>query len=174
MKIIEALKEIPLIEKKIKSNNKDLLKYASYCNKIGPSFKDKNEQEKQVISLIQSNIDLAERRLVLKRILTKTNCTTLLGINDKMMTIVEWIEYKNKIGELLKETYNSLKIENATKQITQTGGITEKDAETVLIEKCFDEKYKNSGLEKVQGYLDKITGALEVFNAMTDLVESVQ
>jgi hypothetical protein len=141
--------------------------------KVGPSFRDKNEQEKQVMGLIQSNIDFCNRRLALKRALTKTNSTVFLKIDDKEMTVVEWIEYKNKMGELLKKTYNSLTTQNALAQVQQTGGVTQADTEKPLIEKCFDEKVKNSGLEKIQVTLDKITGALEVFNATTDLVESV-
>lgn len=173
MKIIEALKEIPLIEKKIQKNNQDIVKYSSYCNKIGCSFKDKNEQEKQVTGLVQSNVDLCNRRLSLKRVLNKTNSTLILKIEDRELTVTEWIEYKNVIGNLLASTYNSMSTTNGINQMQQAGGVQQTDVEKVMVERCFDEKVKNSGLEKNQTVIDKITGALEVFNATTDLIESV-
>jgi len=173
MKIIQALKEIPLIEKRIEKNNQDIQKYASYCNKIGPSFKDKNEQEKQVLGLIQSTIDLCNRRLALRKALAKTNATLTLKIEDKELTIVEWLEYNNKVGQLIINAYNGLNNVNGIKQMNESGGVNQNDVEQALVVRCFDEKKKNSGLEEAQQILDKITGALEVFNATNDLIEPV-
>lgn len=172
MKIIEALKEIPLIEKRINKNCEDIQKYASFCNKIGPSFKDKDEQSKQVSALVQSNIDLVNRRLHLKRTLNNTNSTLLLKIEETELTVVEWLEYKNKMGELLKKTYNCLNINQGAGEASKPGNIQTADLEKAIVERCFDEKTRISGLEKTQNVLDKITGALEVFNATTDLVEA--
>ncbi len=178
MKIIEALKEIPLIEKKINSNCQLITQYASYCSKTGPSFKDKAEQEKELKSLIQSNVDLAKRQLGLKRILAKTNATLTMKINDLELTIVEWLEYKKKAGELMKKTYLALSLVNGSNQLgqytnTNQRGLTAEMLENAMVERCFDEKAKNTAVAIFQDTLDKISGQLEIFNATTDLVESL-
>ena len=182
MKIIEALKEIPLIEKKINSNCQLITQYASYCNKVGPAFKDKAEQEKELKSLIQSNVDLTKRQLSLKRILAKTNAILTVEINELELTIVEWLEYKKKVAELMKKSYLALNMNNGALQLNQftskgtdgrNSGLSPEMLENQILERCYDEKTKNAALFVLEETLNKVSASLEIFNAITDLVESL-
>jgi len=66
MKIIEALKEIPLIEKKIKKNNDDVLRYSATVDNGTPVlyFPTLEEQKQKVLSTVQSTKDLVARRAI--------------------------------------------------------------------------------------------------------------
>ena len=56
MKIIEALKEIPLIEKKIKKNNDDVLRYSATVDNGTPVlYFPTLEEQKTVASLVYTS-----------------------------------------------------------------------------------------------------------------------
>lgn len=170
MKIIEALKELPLIEKKITKNNELLQKYSSYASHVGSDFKNEKEQLAKVNSIIQANNDLVNRYLSLKRNLTLTNATVEVEINNLKLSIVEWLAYKTTCYKLLINSFDNLNISNAEQQFNKVKPNV-KEGDTMSIIKCYVEQDKLAAKEKIQDTMDKIDSTLEIVNATTDLIE---
>jgi hypothetical protein len=171
MKIIEALKELPLIEKKIRSNQSKIQQYASYATHVGPEFVDADQQKREVDSLVQSNKDLLSRWLNIRRVLNLTNATVQVTIEGKTLSITEWIAFRNTGGNLLISTYSSLNTSTSDNHF-RIRQAEVKDGD-VGIRRMYDEKKKNEAISEVEDILDKVDSSLEMVNATTDLVEDI-
>lgn len=172
MKIIEALKELPILEKRIAKQYQQIRDYSSYGSHVGPTFATQEEQINQVKSLIQSNEDLVSRYLKLRRVLNKTNCAIEVTIGTETLSIIEWITMRKSAGKMMIDTYNSQSILVATQHInTKPADIA--SGVSVGVVRCFDEKEKNASIAAMQAILEKIDASLEMVNATTDLVEEV-
>jgi len=76
MKIIEALKELKLIIKKIEKNADNITQYSSLVSTERPVFGSETDQKNEVSSLIQANKDLMVRYIDLKIRIDRTNMET--------------------------------------------------------------------------------------------------
>lgn len=172
MKIIHALKELPLIDKKITKNTQLLEKYsAAVANgeHVKLSFKSIEEQTQEVNSLLQSNKDLVQSRASLRRNLAITNATVFVAIDGQERTITEWIEYRQYGLKALMNTFSSLSDQRAVMEVVKTPANPQ---EGVKVIKFYDEKFKNEELSKIMELQNKIDTTLEVVNATTDLIEA--
>ena len=170
MKIIDALKDLPLIEKKIIKNIELINKYASYGSHVGAAFEGESEQKKEVSSLVQANNDLVDNLLSLRKRLNITNATVEVTIEKLTYTVAEWIAFRQTGGRLLLDTYNNLNINKGSNDIN-TQKVNLSDGVPVAIVRCFDEKSKNNNINEIQDVLDQIDATLEKVNATTDLVD---
>ena len=168
MKIIEALKELPVLEKRIAKQSQQIADYAGLSSQEESPFGTREEHLKRVTALVQSNFDLAARYAKLKRALAVTNATVKVGIAGETKTIAEWIVFKDKTGDQLKFTLNALNLDRVQRRLRDTPvDITQ----GVKIERMYNEDEKNALLEAVRAQEDGIDAALEITNATTDLLE---
>lgn len=168
MKIIEALKEVKLIEKKIVKNNETIMQYSSQLSNEKPYIGDEKEQTKYVKELIQSNLDLIDRSLILKLKIEKTNNSTIATKRGKReYTITELLAYKRRIGAFERATFSSLTEDNAKRNMAMFRG----NDSGISIIRFYDEKSKNEKLGDWLEFSENIDGLLEVLNASTDIVE---
>lgn len=172
MKIIDALKELPLIEKKLQKNNSMLAKYSSYGSHVGPEFSSEKEQTIQVSGLIASSSDLIKRYIKIKRVLAVTNATIKVTIDDTTMTIMEWITYRNKGAAMFIAIPNSISTKNGandinTQKVDLNGGVP------VSIVRCYDEVNRVAFAEEYENIRGQVDATLEKINATTDLVEEI-
>lgn len=166
MKLIEAMKELKLIIKKMESNNEQVVKLSSILSNekplVGSSIED---QKKEVNALIQSNEDLFDNYLKLKLAIEKTNTTTSVTINDKTLTITEWLTFRRNASEASR-IYLLVNTSAAQGRLSR---INNSD-KTIEVLPCFDEKIINTKKMEMIDILGKIDWTLEVVNATTDLV----
>lgn len=172
MKIIEALKELPLIEKKVKKNNEKIREYSSFGSHVGPAFDTQEQQNKEVDSLIQSNKDLIYRYMKIKHSLNLTNLKTDVTINGQTCTIADWIIWKQKTGQMFLSTYANLSTSIGESHI-RIHQANLQDGIQIGIVKCYSETFKNTNIDSIQDTIDKIDAALEMVNATTDLIEEI-
>lgn len=175
MKIIEALKELPLIEKKIEKNNQLTKKYSSalVVGEIGQfDFETEEKQRVEVSALIQSTNDLLDRKAKIRRALAITNATVKVTINGVTRTITEWIEYRQKGIDAQIQAQMALDVFNGNQQLDLMQGRVDVGAGVKLV-RFFDEKSKNDEVSKLQDLKAAIDPQLEMVNATTDLVEAV-
>lgn len=170
MKIIEALKEIPLIEKKIDRNAELLQKYSSdiIIGEQGYVFQTEENQKLQVSSLLQSTQDLVKQRAALKRKLAVTNTQVTVTIEGMSMTISEWIEFKNWGINKIHFSFQMLNESNASRQLNLIAADVEKGVRRI---RFYDEAEKNKVINFYSELASKVTAQLEIVNATTDLVE---
>jgi len=166
MRIVEALKELRLTEKKVARNHKLIKEYSSGLDTEKPVFGSDSAQKQEVAALVQSSEDLAERYLFLKRCLSHTNLLVSVKIGGTERTIAEWLEIKRKIGGFYIFTYQSLSQESGERRRREGWG----DRNPVVVQ-FYDEKEKNERLRYWQDLVEEIDGRLEVVNADTELIE---
>ncbi len=169
MKIIEGMKELKLLRKKMNKNRELIQKYASQVSTEKTYFESKQAQTKEVKSLLQSNADMCATYMALKVKIEKTNLATEINFKNKTHTISELLMYKRVLGTEIIQTYKSLNSQAGDHSLrSRFAGVSGKDAQ---IERFYSESEKNEQLEYWSDFIDSIDGRLEVVNATTDLID---
>ncbi len=166
MKIIEALKELPLIKKKINTNRQRIADYCCLYSFEDSPFGDIGDHQKNFDSLLQSSEDLVKRYERIKLALSITNAGIKVTINNEEKTIAEWITYRTETGEIQKSIYKSLQVETAQARLRNTAVDLDKGLKRTSF---YDEKKRNDNIDHVEDLLGSIDAKLEVVNATTDL-----
>ena len=168
MKLIEGMKNLKVIEKKIQHNTSRIQEYAAIVSVERPIFGTEAEQRKQVESLIQANADLANEYLALKKKVDLTNIQTQVTIGKVAYSISDLLQIKRTVANLMRGTYAALNDDTASgKLLSYRGTASEK---TPHVERMYDENMKNTGLRNWQDLQDEIETRIEVINATTELV----
>lgn len=171
MKIIEALKELKLIEKKIDKNIMEITQYASILNIERPIFESEADQRREIEIRIQSNRDLMNRYLWLKRCIEHTNLVSSIELDGVTYSLIDLLYIKRKMGGKMVSTYSALNTSAADNRIRSGRIAMPTDGRQVNTVMLYDEKKKNIGLSEWQNLVDKIDSRLEVLNATIDLIE---
>lgn len=179
MKIIECIKEFPLLIKRMEANSAKIQQYASTTTlQDDLPFGTIEAQTREVASLVKANEDLFERYMHLARSLMLTNATTIVVIGDQARSITEWLHIRGagKLSAIamdkLVQTYQSLNTNTAQAQLRANNGkvdLTEKALQAI---RCYDQKKvdeKASAFLELRGMID---AKLEIVNATTELVET--
>lgn len=166
MFIIEALKEIKLIEKKIKDNTERINQYASQLSNEKPLMGSENEQKQKIKEMIQTNFDLADRICELNRNINYTNLITKVSFDKKDYFIIDLIKLKQKYGNLILDGLKALNTNSANKKINM---FLKQSGESIAPVLFYDENYKYKLLNEWESFLSQIESRLEVINATTEL-----
>ena len=172
MKIIEVLKELPLIDKKVEKNIELLRKYSSDLI-VGESqslpFITEEKQKAEVQALLQSTEDLVKRKAYLRRVLSVTNANTFVVIMGQTKSITEWIEYRQHGLDRVRSSLAALSNNTAASAMKSLANIAkEQQLRTVLF---YDEATKNRKLKELEELLAAIDTNLEMTNATVDAFE---
>jgi hypothetical protein len=169
MKIIEALKKLKVIEKRMEKNRTQITQYASMVSIERPVFNTEENQKKEVASLIQSNNDLLKEYLELKGKVEKTNFTFKVEMGGIQYSISDLLIIKRKLAKVMMATYEALNNSAGQSRLRNVSiGAGERSPQVVLF---YDEKDKIAGLDRWQDLYNNIDSRLEVINATTDLVD---
>lgn len=163
MKIIEGMKELKTIERRMAKNSEKITEYASSLDSERLIFESEKEQRKEVASLVQANEDLMVHYLELKAAIERTNLGTDVDIEGKVYTIASLLVIQRRMAQFMNNTYRAL---NDSKGRALSRG--RNDASKVVT--FYDEKAKNEGLEHWENLYERANSRLEVVNATTDLV----
>lgn len=165
MKIVEGLKRLQSIERRIHLNNKNINKYSSIISCERPVFNTIEEQKLKLNELILENLELCQEYLKLKNRIDLTNNTILLTINDQSRTINEFLTLKRKIGNLIISTYENVNDSYSQKRFKDFRG------DNIQIQQLYDENQKLNNINYWYDILEQIDGKLEVHNAITDILD---
>lgn len=174
MKLIEALNELALTEKKLNSKLEFIRRYSARPNFRDDAFggtTDKNESKK-VTEAIQSANDLIERHEALKRDIDYTNMVTKVRVGSKEYSIHSLILHKRFLCKLKSSVYSSLSDTQAqmeVNQLRQRPGEQKINAQVVYNFDISDRDTKQVELMELQANIDS---ALQIANAKLDLKEA--
>jgi predicted nucleic acid-binding Zn-ribbon protein len=169
MKIVEAMKELKLIEKKIARNTDSIQKYSAQLSNERPYFTTPEAQSKEIRSLVQANGDLIDNYIALKGKIERTNLEITIEMDGRKYSLSELLVLKRKLAGLMAKTYEAMN-DNSAKQSERLIMRSGSDKE-IRVERFYDEREKMEGLRKWQDFVDNIDSRLEVINATTDIVE---
>lgn len=176
MKLIEAMKELKLIQKRIDRNKEQIRQHAAYHTVAGPAFgngdveKGDAEQRETVRKLLQSSFDLVQRSLDLKAAIDRTNLDTLLEHKGKTHSIHALIILRRQLGQQIVQVIASQTPEPAINQLNNVlrQGIDATNPPRLI--QCFDEAKRNEDMKFWQEFVEEIDARLEVVNATTDVI----
>ena len=172
MKIIEALKDLKVIEKRIAKNRDDITKYASRASTDNPLFESDDRQKEEVKRLIQANMDLMFHYLDLKAKIEYTNLVTMVELGGKKWSISQLILLRRGMGKVPLETLNALNFITAKTRLQEIRQIDATDPPKAI--QLWDEEQKNKDFRYWQeDILQKIDATLEVTNAQVDLLDKL-
>jgi hypothetical protein len=165
MKLIEALKEIKLIEKKLQANREQLSQYSSATDMERLPFVTEEAQRDAIKSILQSSSDLLSNMLLLKRSIERTNLETKVTVMGQEFSITELLFLKRYGCSQMTNTFQCLSTDFATRKVRAFS-----DSKIKILQ-FFDEKMKNDKLRYWMDFEAAISSTLEIVNATTDLVE---
>ena len=168
MKLIEGLKRLRIIEKRIKSQNADITRYASMINTERPLFETEDRQKKEVRSLIQSNIDLIKEYMSLKRKIELTNLGTFREMNGEKYSIADLLVIQRKTYEMGRSTFKSLNDSASQSRLVSIRHMAS-EGKTPVINRLYNEEDRIKGLKYWQDLYDSIGAILEIMNATSDV-----
>jgi hypothetical protein len=172
MKLIEALKNLKTIEKRIDKNCQQIGEYAAYVSAEPPAFETEERQRQEVTSLVQGNLDLAKEYLRLKTAIEFTNLNTKVSIGQRDNTISELITIRRTSGKFVTMTHNALQATKALQKLQQfyqrNNGVNPLEPAKVI--PLYSEADKNKALREWDEFYSAIDGKLEVVNAETELL----
>lgn len=183
MKLIEALKNLKTIDKRIAKNCEQIQQYAAWVSTETPVFETEEKQRAEVAALVQSNLDLSSEHLRLTRAIAFTNLNTSVTIHGHTFTITEIIALNGKVtpdnyGKKSKQpgaarfrfnTYAALSGAAAAQRMQSIykGGIDAANPPKVIL--AYSEADKQKSLREWDEFVSQIDGRLEVVNAETEL-----
>lgn len=172
MKLIEALKNLKTIEKRIEKNSQQISEYAAYVSTEQPAFETEERQRQEVTSLVQGNLDLTKEYLRLKTAIEFTNFNTKVSIGQRENTISELIAIRRTSGKFVTMTHNALQPTKAIQRLQQVyqrqNGVNPMEPAKII--PLYSEADKNKAIREWDEFFSSIDGKLEVVNAETDLL----
>lgn len=167
MTLIQGMKKLKIIQKKITDNTARIREYAALPSTMKPHFGTADEQRKQVNGLMQANIDLIKDYIDLKKRVDQTNLETRVTIGSQEFTIAALLVLRRGMGKMMIDTWLALD----DKLVERTVATMRNKDNPVYTERYYDEQVKHAGLQKAQTLMDEIELRLETINATTALVE---
>lgn len=169
MKIIEGMKELKVILKRINKNTEQISEYAALPDNERLHFGTRENQMKEIKKLIQANEDLVQTYLSLKQRIELTNLKTIVEINGVKYTISEMLVLKRVLAKTMVNTFNALNDTKARARVTSHS--LARSEKAPIVEKYYDELDKTSGQRAWDDLYHTIDSRLEVINATTELME---
>lgn len=167
MKLIEAMKSLRLLEKRMWDNASRITTYASWASTERPHFGTEEEQNKQVNALVQANYDLMNEYLKVKRNIERTNLETIVEVEWISYTLSDLLVIKRKLGRQMVSTYQAMN----DSRVRWGQWARDVNWEPPMMVQYYDEQVKNEGIMKWENLYNAIDSRLEVVNATTDLIE---
>ena len=166
--LVEGMKTLRIIEKKMTGNQGDIQRYSSQVSTEKPYFETEEKQVTEVKKLVQANTDLMSRYLNLKQRVEYTNLMTTVEMDGTKYTISELLIIQRKLASMMFMTYNSLNDNEGNARLRHTS--TPQGGTAPHVVRFYKEEEKRSGARKWQDLMNNIITRLEVINATTPLL----
>jgi hypothetical protein len=170
LKLIEGMKKLKVIAKKIQTNIERINQYASIPSNEKPYFGDEKAQEKEVKSLIQSNEDLVKEYLNLKKRIDLTNLKTIVTIGNETYVLADWLILRRGLSKQMQGTFTALNDVYAESRMKSSSRLPNTADKLAHVVRFYDEREKNEQLQHWVDVDDAIEMRLETVNALTDLL----
>lgn len=170
MMLIEAMKKLRLIEKKMSGNCESITRYSSMVSTEKTYFESEDAQRREVVGLVQSNVDFMKEYLRLKQDIEFTNLITYVRMGDEQYSISELLVIKRKMAQMMMATFDAMNDSAGQQRLRHATGTTPTPAHLVRL---YNEKVRSDGLRSWQDLYHEVDSRLEVVNATTELREDM-
>lgn len=170
MMIVEGMKTLGIIEKKMNENTRAIQRYASMVSTERPLFETEDKQRRTIKELIQSNTDLLQRYLNLKTRVEYSNLMTIVEMDGENYSISELLVIQRKLATMMFATYNALNDTEGSGRLRMTSQ-PQTSGQAPHVVRFYKEEDKREQQRKWQDLMNNITTRLEVINATTKLLD---
>lgn len=170
MKLIEGMKKLKVLEKHMDRNTDRITQYSSGLSNEKTVYDDEQEQRKAVSGLIQSNKDILNEYLHLKRRVDTTNQKTTVTIGTKEYQLVDLLVLRRGMGKKIEQTYGALNTRLSENRLNSMRVPMVQGEKPPHVVRFYDEQKKYDELQEWQTLMDEIEQRLEVINATTELL----
>ena len=167
--IVEGMKTLGVIEKKMSDNTRDIQRYASQVSTERPLFETEDKQKHAIKELTQSNVDLMKRYLNLKTRVEYSNLMTVVEMAGITYSISELLVIQRKLAAMMLGTYNALNDTEGQSRLRLT--TQPQTGESPHVVRFFKEEDKREQQRVWQDLINNITIRLEVINATSPLLD---
>ena len=171
MMIVEALKKLRIIEKKMNENTRDIQQYASQVSTERPYFETEEKQRNTIKQLIQANTDLMKNYLDLKNRIDYTNLMVEVEMDGDKFTIAQLLIIQRKLAAMMFATYNALNDNEGNSRLRSVSHMAQAGEKQPHVIRFYKEEEKREQRRKWQDLMNNITTRLEVINATTPLLD---
>lgn len=174
-KIVEAMNEIKLCDKKLKQKVEFIQKYAARPSFREDSFDPKNAgqgEAKKVSEALQSAKDIVKRYETLKRNLDYTNLVTVVEVSGKKYTIHSLILHKRQICRMKRQIVSALNDQTAQLEVNQLRMREKEGKISAQVVYNYDIQRKEEELDELNELETNIDSALQVANAKIELLDA--
>lgn len=170
MKLIEAMNELKLTEKKLQQKLAFIQRYSAR-----PSFRDdafSGQEPKKVAEAVQSANDLIQRHEDLKRNIDYTNLVTKVKVGKAEHSIHSLILHKRFLLKLKGQVYGSLNDQQAQVEVAQLRQRATDQKVNAQVVYNFDLSDKEAKMTEIIEMQSSIDSALQIANAKIELQEA--
>lgn len=173
-KVTELLHEKGINKKKVESVIEDIKKYSSIASAEKPAFETEQVQRDYVKSLVQSGIDLINRRCKVKILLDKTNLNTKIRIpkgvltNEHEISVQEALMFLAFYNEYI-DVIEALSIKEGEKRAVRFPASS--DGTKVISIQLYDEMWKQNMKKDLVMKKNTIDVQKDMLNVTTDIIE---
>lgn len=171
MKIIEAMKRVKANKEKVADLQQKISQFCANLNFETLTYGTPSETAVKIQEWLQSCIDLTQENIRLLTSIQRTNGETQVSIElgDKRVTktIAEWVWRRREYAALDLKTWNQLSDRGLKEGTGQNSSGTPVE---VKIIRHFDPEKRDKMVAMFKTEPHEIDAALEVINAVTDLV----
>jgi len=173
MKLIEAMKKCQLLQKKAEDLRNHVAKHCVDLDIETPVYGTEQEQREQIRKWIQSHSDVLAEIETLKTSISRTNLATKvkiqLGEKAVEKPITQWILRRRDLSKQEQVIWTKLTDRGLPEKqyLNQTTG----QQREIKLRRYYDPKERDQKLDLFQSEPFLIDAALEVVNAVTDLIE---
>lgn len=169
MKIIEAMRKIKINMEKVSEYEKLIKQYCADYEIQDPTYPD---QAGQITSWLTASHDLLAEIERLKRAISATNLATQVTVELQghriTKSITEWIARRDTLAKLELGVWEALTDKGLETRPVQDPAT--KEVRLIKVRRYFEAKLRDLKVSEYRAEPHTIDGALEVANAVTELV----
>jgi hypothetical protein len=176
MKIIEGLKKTKDLQRKASDIRAKLSKHCADLDANVPEYETEADQREQISKWLQSHSDILKEIETLRLRIQHTNLTTVVKVevvDDKYVekTIAAWIHRRKDLAKLEAEAWRCLTNRSLQPRNFSPDPKNPENIQVANVRKYYNQVERDTNVENFTSEPSRIDGALEIANAITDLVE---
>ena len=174
MKLIEALKKIKDLQRKAEDIRGKIGENCADRDTDTPAYGTPEAQTKQVGEWLQSHSDILKEILKLRISIQQTNLLTEVSVevtdgNYVGKSIAAWIHRRKDLAKMEAAAWSTLTGKGLQPQPYRTSATSE-EVKIANIRKYYNQKERDEKVEAFTSEPSRIDAALEIANAVTELV----
>jgi hypothetical protein len=174
--ITEALAELNTIKKRLAKKRESVVAFLTRSEGLKDPLEKQGGSPEFIRRELQAIVDLETRHRAIRIAIQRRNQETLVRINDREMTVAEWLTYRKEQSvdaqrflSNIRQTIDKVRSEATRKgnQVVTVGSAADLKPTDVIVN--IDEAALSKQIEALEDVLGQLDGRLSLINATTTI-----